>query len=70
MGRRFDLQSRLLGSIPSLSTGQKNRSGKGADGSTPALGAGGSRFDSEVPDWNADEKRGDRSNDGITNDKQ
>jgi hypothetical protein len=26
-------------------------SGRGAEGSTPALGAGGFRFDSEVPDW-------------------
>lgn len=33
MGRRFDLQSRLLGSIPSLSIRQMSDSGKGAVGS-------------------------------------
>ena len=39
----------IVGSNPAVLT---DNTGRGADGSTPALGAGGSRFDSGVPDLN------------------
>lgn len=57
MGRRFGLHLRLLGSIPSSSI---EKSGKGAFGSTPVLGAGGFWFESRLPDYSCTDRLTER----------